>query len=178
MNYNWERYVSLFGNLSYSYNSKYIINGTARYDGSNRMGKTKKARWLPTWTLSGAWNIDSEEFMKSVTAVDFMKLRATYGLTASMGAATNSTVVLNNTSSLRPNLSDTESKIIISNLENSELTWEKQYEANIGFDLSLWSNKLTLTIDGYKRNGFDLINSIRTSGIGGQATKIANYADM
>jgi len=44
--------------------------------------------------------------------------------------------------------------------------------------LSLWSNKLTLTIDGYKRNGFDLINSIRTSGIGGQATKIANYADM
>ncbi len=178
MKYNWDRYVSLFGNLSYSYDGKYVFSGTARYDGSNRTGRLKSARYLPTWTLSGAWNVDSESFMDNATAVDFLKVRATYGLTASLGNATNSTVVLTNTSTLRPSLSETESKIRISQLGNSELTWEKQFETNVGMDLGLWRNKVTLSVDAYKRNGFDLIGGLRTSGIGGQATKNANFANM
>lgn len=178
MGYNWDRFVSFFGNLSYSWQGKYVVTGTARYDGSNRMGKARDARWLPTWTFSGAWNIDSEEFMSSATSIDYLKLRGTYGLTASMGNARNSSVILNNTSTLRPYLMDTESQITISHLANSELTWEKQYETNLGLDLGLWQNKLYLTVDVYKRDGFDLISTIRTSGIGGQSRKPANYADM
>ncbi len=178
MNYNWDRFVSFFGNANYSWQGKYVANLTARYDGSNRMGKSRDARWLPTWTLSGAWNIDSEEFMSNALAVDYLKLRGTYGLTASMGNARNSTVVLNNTSTLRPYLSESESRIVISSLANSELTWEKQYETNLGLDLGLWQNRLYMSIDAYKRDGFDLISTIRTSGIGGQSLKQANYADM
>lgn len=178
MSYGYDRFISMFANASYAFNEKYIINGTIRYDGSNRMGSSSQARWLPTWTLSGAWNIDEEAFMQNVNTIDFLKLRGTYGLTASMGNASNSTVVLENTSTLRPYLIESEPKIVISSLENSELTWEKQYEANVGVDLGLWKNKLTLTVDLYKRNGFDLINTVRTSGVGGQVTKTANYADM
>ncbi|NEM97841.1 SusC/RagA family TonB-linked outer membrane protein [Pontibacter burrus] len=178
MNKFFDRYASFFTNASYSYDGKYIINGTVRYDGSNRMGASKTARWLPTWTISGAWNVDSEPFMQGISNLDFLKLRATYGLTASMGNATNSSVVLLNSSSLRPTLSEVEPRIVISSLENSELTWEKQYEKNIGFDLGLLGNAVNFSFDAYQRNGFDLIGTIRTSGIGGQTSKQANYADM
>ncbi len=174
----YDRYAAFFANGSYSYDSKYIINGTYRYDGSNRLGETSKARWLPTWTLSGAWNVDEEDFIKKLPTISYLKLRAGYGLTASMGSATNSSVVLTNSTTLRPNLLEVEPRIVLSNLENSELTWEKQYEANIGVDLGLFQNRLNFSFDFYRRNGFDLIGSFRNSGIGGEVTKYANYADM
>ncbi len=174
----YDRNVSVFSNAIYSFDDKYIFNGTFRYDGSNRMGQSRKARWLPTWTLSGAWNINEEKFMERFQKLDYFKLRASYGLTASIGSATNSSVVLENTSTRRPVFSDIESQIVISNLENSELTWEKQYELNTGIDMSWLKGKFSLTLDVYERSGFDLISSIRTSGIGGQSVKIANYADM
>ncbi|HEY8387338.1 MAG TPA: SusC/RagA family protein, partial [Parasegetibacter sp.] len=174
----YDRGMSFFSNVIYSFDEKYVFNGTFRYDGSNKMGKSRRARWLPTWTLSGAWNIDQEPFMADATKIDYLKLRASYGLTASIGSADNSSVVLSNSSTRRPVFSNIESQIVISSLENSELTWEKQFEGNIGFDLSLLNGKYTVTVDVYKRDGFDLISSIRTSGIGGQAIKNANYADM
>ncbi|WP_242457808.1 SusC/RagA family TonB-linked outer membrane protein [Pedobacter sp. BS3] len=174
----YDRYAAFFLNGQYAYNSKYIFNGTFRYDGSNRMGESRTARWLPTWTISAAWNADEEPFIKKIKQISYLKIRAGYGLTASMGSATNSSVVLTNSTTLRPNLSEVEPRIVLSNLENSELTWEKQYEANAGFDMGLLNSRLTLSVDYYNRRGFDLIGDVRTSGIGGEYTKAANYADM
>ncbi|WP_233164586.1 SusC/RagA family TonB-linked outer membrane protein [Pedobacter sp. ASV28] len=174
----YDRYAAFFLNGSYAYNQKYIINGTFRYDGSNRLGASKTARWLPTWTVSGAWNIDEEDFIKNISKISYMKVRAGYGLTASMGSASNSSIVLTNNKTLRPNLSEVEPRIVLSGLENSELTWEKQYEANVGLDAGLFNSRLTFSLDYYNRKGFDLIGNVRTSGIGGQYTKQANYADM
>ena len=76
------------------------------------------------------------------------------------------------------NQSDRENLIYISSLENSELTWEKQYETNVGIDLGIFDNRISLSADVYWRKGFDLIGNVRTSGIGGQQTKKANYANM
>ncbi|WP_285010456.1 SusC/RagA family TonB-linked outer membrane protein [Pedobacter faecalis] len=174
----FDRYAAFFANASYAYKSKYVFNGTYRYDGSNKMGQSRTARWLPTWTLSAAWNIDEEDFMRQFDKISYLKLRGSYGLTASVGSATNSAIVLNNSTTLRPRLSEVEPRIVLSSLENSELTWEKQYEGNIGLDLGLLANRLTFSADVYRRNGFDLIGDIRTSGIGGEAEKSANYADM
>ena len=173
----FDRYAAFFANLSYSYDSKYIFNGTFRYDGSNRLGETAAARWLPTWTLSVAWNAKDEDFIKKIKEISYLKVRAGYGLTASMGRATNAAIVLRNGTSIRPNLSEVEPRIVLDALENAELTWEKQYETNLGFELGLF-NQLNLTVDYYQRKGFDLIGAIRTSGIGGEDTKLANYADM
>jgi hypothetical protein len=174
----YDRYAAFFANANYAYKSKYVINGTYRYDGSNRMGMSKTARWLPTWTISGAWNADEENFIRDIHEISFLKVRGGYGLTASMGSATNSAVVLLNSTTLRPRLSEVESRLVLDGLENSELTWEKQYETNLGFDLGLFQSRLTLSGDYYRRNGFDLIGNVRTSGVGGEATKTANYADM
>ncbi len=178
MNMRYERFLAFMANGAYSYRGKYNLNGTVRYDGSNLLGQARTARWLPTWNVSGSWNVDTEGFMQQIDKINRLTLRATYGLTASMGSATNSSLVLENASTRRPYLSEVESAISILYLENSELTWEKQYETNVGMDIGLFNERLSVTVDAYKRNGFDLIGSIRTSGIGGEAYKVANYADM
>jgi TonB-linked SusC/RagA family outer membrane protein len=176
---NRDRFAAFMGRAAYSYADKYSINATARYDGSNKMGKSKTARWLPTWNMSGAWHIDHEPFYKGRIAkvITGATLRSTYGMTASIGNARNSTAVFYNQVTYRPYDPEKESGIFLDGVENSELTWEKMYELNIGTDLALF-NKIDITMDWYKRRSFDLIGSINTSGIGGQFVKTANYADM
>jgi len=116
--------------------------------------------------------------MKESKVVNYLKLRASYGLTASLGPATNSKIVLRNLNIHRPYTDDVETLIRIANLENSQLTWEKNYTGNVGVDAGFFGNRLNMSIDWYQRKSFDLISIIKTSGIGGEAYKTANYADM
>jgi TonB-linked SusC/RagA family outer membrane protein len=181
MNYQYERYLNYSLRGAYSYKGKYSINSTVRYDGSNLLGESTTARWLPTWNVSGAWNIDTEDFYQKSSLIKVLNratVRATYGLTASIGNAKNSSLILQAQSTKRPYISEKETALYIQDLTNSQLTFEKQYETNLGMDLGFFNDKLTLTVDVYDRKGFDLIGPIRTSGIGGQAIKDANYADM
>ena len=63
-------------------------------------------------------------------------------------------------------------------LENSDLTYEKKHELNIGADLGFLDNRINLTVDWYKRDNFDLIGLVMTQGIGGQIQKYGNVATM
>lgn len=174
----FERFVGYFGNARYTYDKRYTIEGTVRRDGSNRLGRSEKARWLNSWTVAGRWNIDQEAFMENVTPVSYLTLRGSYGLNASYGTATNSLAVLRTKLTNRPYLNDRQLAIDIENLENADLTWEKKYEANVGVDLGLFKNRLNISVDAYNRESIDLISLIRTSGIGGEFNKAANYADL
>ncbi len=60
------RSAAFFANATYSYQGKYTVNGTYRYEGTNRLGKSRSARWLPTWNISAAWNMHEEEFFESL----------------------------------------------------------------------------------------------------------------
>nr|WP_317126929.1 SusC/RagA family TonB-linked outer membrane protein [Chitinophaga rhizosphaerae] len=178
MSRDYDRFVAFYGSGGYSYRQKYNLTATGRYDGSNRLGSSSRARWLPTWSVAGSWNADAEPFMKEQTWLDYLTVRASYGLTASMGPATNSTIVLRNINTNRPYLNEMESVIVLAELENEDLTWEKAYTTNAGLDFGLFKNKVNVSIDAYMRQSFDLISIVRTSGIGGQSLKAANYADM
>ncbi|MDL2231261.1 SusC/RagA family TonB-linked outer membrane protein [Porphyromonadaceae bacterium OttesenSCG-928-L07] len=172
-----DRHVAIFGTVGYSYDERYTINGTVRYDGSNKLGKSSTSRWLPTWNVSGAWHMHNEWFLRDSEFVSQMNIRATYGLTANMGPVTNAAVVYRNDVLYRPS-AYRENGIYISELENSDITWEKQYELNLGIDFGILNNRISLSVDAYKRDGFDLIGRMRSTGIGGKAFKYANYADM
>lgn len=178
MYYRYDRFMAYMLRGAYSYQGKYSFNATTRYDGSNRMGSSKTARWLPTWNVSGAWNIDKEPFFQENPYLDYATLRATYGLVGNMGNAANSSAIFYNQVTRRPYPSEKETAIYISNLENSELTWEKMKEFNLGVDLGFADGRVDLTVDLYKRDIYDLIGRIRTSGIGGEFTKAANYGNM
>lgn len=177
MNYSYERYASFYQGTTYSYKGKYVLNGTIRMDGSNRLGESTTSRWLPTWNVSGAWNVDTENFMEEQRKIDYLTLKAGYGLTANAGNATNSSAIFRSGTTRRPHLNEGEAQIGLESLENSDLTWEKQYELNLGLTAGLFG-RLNFAIDYYIRDHFDLISIIKTSGIGGEAYKAINYADM
>lgn len=175
----YDRGITFSGNMTYGYQGKYIFNTVFNYEGSNISGKGSRARWLPTWNVGGKWNIDREEFMKSYRIFSNLAVRASYGLTAKMNEqAVNSQAVYHSSVTNRYQTDNRENQIHLSHLENRDLTWEKMYELNIGLDVGLLNNRISASLDLYSRRAFDLIDLIRTSGVGGQYYKYANFSDM
>lgn len=176
-----ERNVAFATTASYSYDYRYTVNGTFRYEGSNRLGRSRSARWLPTWNVSGKWSVDQEDFFKNLRpALSSLSFRASYSLTADRGPAwvNNSTVLIYSTNPWRGKTDIMESAFYISSVENSELTYEKKHEFNIGFDAGFVDDRIMFSMDAYTRNNFDLIGQIVTSGMGGVVNKYGNVASM
>lgn len=173
-----ERTVGFFGKGTYTYDNRYTVSLTGRYDGSNRLGKSTSSRWLPTWTVSGKWNVKGEKFLIDNTTISGLSFRSSYGLTATAGPASNAYAIFKNYITDREFLGDRESALEIRDLANEELTWEKQHELNVGFDLGMFNNRLQVVADVYQRKSFDLIDIVTTTGIGGQKSKLGNNADM
>ncbi|KGN71723.1 SusC/RagA family TonB-linked outer membrane protein [Porphyromonas sp. COT-239 OH1446] len=179
LNNRYERGVTTSWSGTYGYAGKYIVNAVLNYEGSNTAGRSSRSRWLPTWNIGGKWNVDREDFFQKSENLSRLSLRASYGLTAKMNEqALNSSAVFENTIINRLSLEDRENALRIRHLENRDLSWEKMYELNLGLDAAWLNNRITTTIDLYQRNAFDLIDLVRTSGIGGEYYKYANFGDM
>ncbi|XOV92478.1 MAG: SusC/RagA family TonB-linked outer membrane protein [Bacteroidota bacterium] len=170
-----DRFIGSFINGAYSFKSKYVVNFTARYDGSNQLGRARDVRFLPTWNVSGAWNVSQEPFMQ-FDWLNNLKLRSTYGISGNLPPNTSALLNLQADVTVRP--TDVEPFLYIQDLTNNELTWEKLKEFNVGMDVSLFDGKINTSMDYYKRKSFDLIGAVQTSGVGGQGLKIGNFADM
>lgn len=177
---NYYRNVAYFANVTYSYRGKYTVNGTLRYEGSNKMGKSTSARWLPTWNTSLAWNMHEESWFKQLKPLSSLTLKASYSLTADKGpsSVTNSSIIVTSTTPWRYPSSAQQIALEVSSSENNKLTYEKKHELNLGFDASLWNGKINFSFDWYHRNNFDLIGPTTTQGIDGQVIKMGNVASM
>ncbi|NMH89766.1 SusC/RagA family TonB-linked outer membrane protein [Flavivirga algicola] len=174
-----QREVSFFANVTYDFDKKYVLNVTGNYEGSNRAGKSSESRWLPTYTIGGKWNIDKEDFIQDSDVISSMAFRPSYGLVALLADnATNNLAVFRNQITDRFNNNDRENFIDIEDLQNSELTWEKTLELNLGLDVGFLNNRIMLNFDAYFRKGKDLIDLIRTTGIGGESLKLGNNSEM
>jgi len=171
-----DRFVGWFINGGYAYKSKYVANFTFRYDGSNQLGKSQQARFLPTYNVSGAWNAYNENFINRLPIISDLRVRATYGVSGNLPPSASAILNLQSDVTIRP--TDVEPLLFIEDLTNTDLTWEKLNEFNIGIDFSLFNKKVDVTADYYQRQSFDLIGVIQTSGIGGQGLKFGNFADM
>ncbi|MBQ0145433.1 MAG: SusC/RagA family TonB-linked outer membrane protein [Bacteroidales bacterium] len=175
-----ERSAAFFLNGTYSYKGRYTLNGTIRYEGTNKLGKSRAVRWLPTWNISGAWHVHEENWFNKQSAVSHLSLKASYSLTADRGPSfvTNSFAVIRSENPWRPFTSVKESQLYISQLANSELTYEKKHELNVGVDLGFFDNRINVEADWYTRNNFDLIGLANTYGVGGEVRKYGNIAAM
>lgn len=174
-----DRGVTFSFNGTYGYAGKYVFNMVFNCEGSNTSGKGARTLWLPTWNIGAKWNIDQEAFMKGNSTISRLALRASYGLTAKMNEeAINANSIFKGGIVNRYHFKDRENKLNILHLENRDLTWEKMYELNIGVESGLFNNRISTTLDVYQRNTFDLIDLVRTSGVGGQYYKYANFGDM
>ena len=179
LNNTHERRAAYFGTATYSYKGRYTLNGTIRYEGTNKLGKSRDARWLPTWNVSAAWNAHEEpwfnKFFKDV--LTHATFKASYSLTAESGPSwvTNSLPVISSYNPWRPSAGLRESGLQESDRANGDLTFEKKHELNLGFQLGFLNNRINVEFDWYKRNNYDLIGIVNTQ-MGG--TKYGNVASM
>ena len=180
-NYTQNNTLAFYGQLAYNLMQRYTINGTLRYEGTNRLGKSTSSRWLPTWNVSASYDMTSEPFMQQFSSwLSQVKFRTSYSLTADTGPSwvTNATAIYKTRNRWRPYTDAREAEIYIYQIANTELTYEKKHEFNFGVDLGFFNNRLAVTADVYWRNNFDLIGQTFTQGGGGETFKYANVADM
>ncbi|WP_294185476.1 SusC/RagA family TonB-linked outer membrane protein [uncultured Sphingobacterium sp.] len=175
------RQVAFYSTANYTFDNRYTVNGTFRYEGTNRLGRTTSARWMPTWNVSGMWNVMEEDFFKNLeTPFSNLSFKGSYSLTADRGPdfVTNSKIIIQSYNPWRPSTADKETGLSISDLENSELTYEKKHELNIGTSIGLFRNRIAIDVDYYKRKNYDLIGIVNTQGLGGEILKYGNVANM
>lgn len=179
----YRRSFASFANATYSYQGRYVLNGTIRYEGTNKLGMARSSRWLPTWNVSGAWNAHEENFFREKVdpkVLSHATARVSYSLTADAGPASvsNATPIYTPGTVWRPTASDQEIVLALTSLGNSELTYEKKHEFNFGVDLGFLNNRINASADIYFRNNYDLIGLTYTQGVGGESMKYANVASM
>ena len=179
------RNMAYFANANYALLGRYVLNGTVRYEGSNLMGKTEQSRWLPTWNISAAWNVYDEPFFQSMGlyqkgTLSYAKLRLSYSLTGESGPSgyANAEALYYPTRPWRQETDAYETGLYLAGLGNSELTYEKKHEFDLGVDLGFLWNRINIVFDWYFRNNYDLIGLIRTQGVGGITSKYGNVAEM
>ena len=146
------RSQSYFGQLHYSYKSKYSLDATARIDGSTNFGKGSKYGLFPS--VGGRWNISDENWMQwSKKVISMLAFRPTWGITGNTGNRAfmqynkyASDGYYNGHTVVRPE-----------NLSLTEIRWEKTKQWNLGFNLGLFDDILTAEFEVYNKKTTDLL---------------------
>jgi iron complex outermembrane receptor protein len=154
-----ESYVA---RATYNYNSKYYATATFRRDGSSKFGSNNRFGNFPSFDL--AWAISQESFMKNVTWVDFLKIRAGYGVTGNQGAISDyNTLFLLGTGGRYFDASSTNFPYPYSyspsQNANPNLKWETRHGRNVGVSFALFGNRLNGDIDYYNDKTTNLLDN-------------------
>jgi TonB-linked SusC/RagA family outer membrane protein len=170
-------YASFYGTLSYTYDRKYTVYGSVRYDGSDLFGVDPKYKYLPIYSISGAWNAKEEDFIKDVKWISNLRIRSSYGIQGNIDKNTSPYVigVYDNTTILPGN---TETSINVSNPPNQKLRWEKTATFNAAVDLGIFNNAVQVTAEYYNRSSKDLIGIQELSLENGFNFTNANWAEV
>ena len=145
---------SQFGRLNYDYDDKYLFTATVRRDGSSNFAKNEKYAIFPSGAIG--WKISNENFLKDNDKISNLKLRASYGLTGNQAInAYQSLARFNNINGLYGG--GIVSSVVPDQAANPDLKWETSYQTNIGLDLGLLNNKISLSLDYYNIDTEDLI---------------------
>jgi len=178
------RMLAGFGTVTYNFDGKYNANLTLRNEATN-ISSVSGSPWLPTWNVGLGWNASEEYFFRPLrNHISFLSFRSSYSLTAMPVPdwITNSEIFIESFVPFRP-FTDIQERgaLRIAALQNTELTFEKMNELNIGMEMSVMINRvnrINVSFDVFFRENFDLIGSVVTQGVGGDIMKFANVADM
>lgn len=170
--------LSTIARVNYSYKGRYLLSGAMRRDGSSRFGRDRKYGNFPS--VSAGWILSEEPFMQKIKYVDFLKIRASYGITGnnSIGGNDNypgisknmpSNYVLNGV--LVPGTA-------ITTLGNPGLAWERNKQLDLGLDLAILDNRLSLTYDYYRKRSDGLIQERPIPRASGYSSITSNVGEL
>ncbi|WP_298109156.1 TonB-dependent receptor [uncultured Bacteroides sp.] len=166
------RMVSYLTRLNYDYKHKYYLGGSYRMDGSSRFHRDN--RWGSFWSVSAAWRIIEEEFMKSQNNwLTDLKLRASYGVNGTLPSDYYGYMGL---SSLTNGYLE-QPGIIQSQIKNEDLQWETNYNLNLGIDFALF-NRVNVTLEYYTRTTKNLLMDRPISMTTGFSSYLMNIGEV
>ncbi|MEO6221273.1 MAG: SusC/RagA family TonB-linked outer membrane protein, partial [Ginsengibacter sp.] len=144
-------FTSLLSNGEIDYLKKYVLSASIRRDGSSRFGSNN--RYGTFWSVGAAWNISEETFMKNIKPISLLKLRASYGVNGNAGIGNydwRATYLYSGTYNGLPASSP-------DNVGNANLTWEQNKPLDIGIEIGLFNNRISLEADYYNRKTDQLL---------------------
>lgn len=167
--------LSFFARANYNYANRYLLTATVRADGSTVFSKNNKWGCFPSF--SAAWRINNEKFMKNVKAISNLKLRAGWGTVGNdrisnylsmdlytndkYGISTNQVTIYNS-----------------KQLPNVDLRWEGSSTVNIGLDLGLLKDRITLSVDLYDKQTKDLLLAQQLALVSGFSSQVQNIGKI
>lgn len=165
---------SLFGRLAYDYKGKYLIEANARYDGTSRI--SSDTRWGLFPSLSSAWRLSQESFMKKYTWIDNMKLRASWGKLGNQNVGLYPYQELLSTTSYPFNALDP--AVLMTRLVDKSLKWETTTVTDFGVDLSVKNGLFSITADWFDKVTDDILYNIPVPASVGLSAPTVNYGKM
>lgn len=150
--------LSFFGRVNYSFNDKYLLTATVRRDGTSRI--TKANRWGTFPSFSGAWRLSEESFYKRNNILSDIKIRMGYGVTGNQGVLDNYAAVTRLKTSQYVFNGTPVSTLYPLVMPNPDIKWETVKQGNIGFDASLFKQRINVTFDAYVKNTTDMLVSM------------------
>ncbi|WP_207515284.1 SusC/RagA family TonB-linked outer membrane protein [Longitalea luteola] len=170
---------SYFSRVEYSFREKYLLDATLRYDGSSRFKQGKK--WGLFYGLSGGWRIDKEAFFSgaNLNFINLLKLRASYGKLGNQAVALYSylnSVNLGNDYSFNNSIS---TGAAVTKYNEPEITWETTHTYDAGLDIAVWSNRINLSVDVFRKRTSNILRPVSLpSQVGGLAGPTRNVGTV
>jgi TonB-linked SusC/RagA family outer membrane protein len=167
------RVEGYFGRLNYDFNDKYFLSLSARRDGSSKF--YKDSRWGNFYSISGAWRLDQEDFIKELPVISSLKLRSSYGQTGNDGDidryAWQPLFALGNNNA-------SEAGTLQSSLGNTALEWESSNAYDVALEFGFLKNRITGTLEYFDRQSSNLIFDVPLPLSAGIITQTRNIGTM
>jgi TonB-linked SusC/RagA family outer membrane protein len=175
------RLLSYFGRIQYNYKGKYLVSGIIRRDGSTSFAPANKFGIFPSGSIG--WIASDESFLEDSNFIDFLKLRASYGIIGNDRIGAFGFVSLLNGEGVYVINDELDFGTAIGAISNPDIKWEEQKTFDIGVDTKFLNNKLSIEVDYFSRETKDLLLVVQTSGITGStapgsANPIANAGSV
>lgn len=152
--YSNKRLLSFFARGNYSYKNRYLLTATVRADGSSVFSEKRKWGVFPSFSL--AWKIKEEKWMKRVRAVSTLKLRAGWGMVGNDRIPNYLSQDLYSQAKYGQG-TDVLTVLQPKQLANENLRWEASESTNFGLDAGFWKDRLTFTVDVFRKDTRDLL---------------------
>ena len=175
--YDDRRFVSFYGDGTYVYDERFALSGSFRLDKTNLFGTDPKYRNNPFYSVGANWRLSNESFMKDVSWINELKLRAAYGVNGNVPSSNNGSFLILK-SGLNYDVFPFPQYYDVLSPENQSLRWEKTISTNIGVDYALFNNRLYGSLDYYNKNSEDVFGQYSADPTSGFNEYNANTASI
>ncbi|WP_037317037.1 TonB-dependent receptor [Salegentibacter sp. Hel_I_6] len=168
---------SYFARSFYSFDDRYLLTATIRYDGSSKFAEENRWGWFPSAAF--AWKISNEEFLEDHEYINNLKLRLGYGAVGNQSVPDYAF-----TSIYGASATPFGAGLLAANTANPDLQWETTYSSNIGLDLNMFNNRLEFIADVYYKKTEDLLllapypDYSGTTGVGATSAPYVNIGSL